>query len=75
MKMIPLESDSAPKDPASLESLRLLPVATVADLLGCSRNFVYQAVYSGRLEGVHTGRSLKIRASALRSYIEANSTG
>jgi excisionase family DNA binding protein len=65
----------APADPASLEDLRLLPVATVADLLSCSRNFVYQAVTSGRLEGVHTGRSLKIRASALRSYIETNSTG
>ena len=60
----------APADPAELEGLRLLPVATVADLLGVARQTVYGLIYAGELPGTHVGRAVRVSATSLRAYID-----
>lgn len=53
-----------------LQANRLLDVEEVANLLGLSRNFVYNECGRGRLRHLRLGRRIKVPESALDGYLE-----
>ncbi len=48
---------------------RLLRDVEVAEMLGCSRSFVWRLIVAGDLSSIHVGRLRRIPASSVSSYI------
>ena len=48
---------------------RLLRDVEVAELLGCSKSFVWRLIVAGELNSIHVGRLRRIPASSVREYI------
>jgi excisionase family DNA binding protein len=48
---------------------RLLRAEEVADMLGCSRSFVWRLIEAGQIDAVHVGRLRRIPASNVARYI------
>ncbi len=57
---------SAPGTPANL----LMTIRDAAEALGLSRSTVYELIGRGELEVVHVGRSARVPAEAVRSFVE-----
>ena len=50
---------------------RLLTVKEAGRILAISRSSVYELIGSGQLETLHIGRSVRIPADAIASYVRA----
>ena len=57
-------------EPPYKQSLRLLSVQEVGELLGMGRSWVYQQVRSGEMPSVQLKGSVKIRQTDLQAYVE-----
>lgn len=49
----------------------LLSIPEAAHRIGISRSQMYNLIAAGRIPVVHIGRSAKVRADALRDFVEA----
>jgi excisionase family DNA binding protein len=57
-------------EPIYKQSLQLLSVQEVSELLGIGRSWVYQQIRSGEMPSVHLGGSVKVKREDLEQYIE-----
>ncbi len=57
-------------EPTYKQSLQLLSVQEVGELLGMGRSWVYQQIRSGEMPSVHLGGSVKVSRKDLEEYIE-----
>ena len=57
-------------EPIYKQSLKLLSVQEVSELLGIGRSWVYQQIRSGEMPSVHLGGSVKVKREDLEQYIE-----
>jgi excisionase family DNA binding protein len=58
------------RDPAGAAGEQILTVAEVAAELRFTRGYVYDAVRSGQLSAVRTGKYVRIRRAALRAWLD-----
>src|SRR5919199_767400 len=58
------------KEPTYRQTLRLLSVQEVGELLGMGRSWVYQQIRSGDIPSVQVGGSVKVRQQDLEQYIQ-----
>src|ERR687885_1629611 len=56
-------------EPTSTQSLRLLAIPEVSEVLGMGRSWVYQQIRSGQMPSIHLGGSVKVRREDLEEYI------
>ena len=49
----------------------LLKIPEVAEMLSIGRSTVYEMITDGRLETVHIGRSVRITASSIESFVDS----
>ena len=52
----------------------LLTAGQVAAILGLSKPKVYAMLYSGELEAVRLGKSVRVRPTALQAFVEEHLT-
>lgn len=52
----------------------LLTAGQVAAILGLSKPKVYAMLYSGELEAVRLGKSVRVRPTALQAFVEEHIT-
>jgi excisionase family DNA binding protein len=57
-------------EPTYRQTLRLLSVQEVGELLGMGRSWVYQQIRSGDIPSVQVGGSVKVRQQDLEEYIK-----
>jgi excisionase family DNA binding protein len=57
-------------EPIYKQSLQLLSVPEVGELLGMGRSWVYQQIRSGEMPSVHLGGSVKVKREDLEEYIQ-----
>ena len=57
-------------EPIYKQSLQLLSVQEVSEVLGIGRSWVYQQIRSGEMPSVHLGGSVKVKREDLEQYIE-----
>ena len=57
-------------EPFLTQSLRLLSIQEVGEVLGMGRSWVYQQVRSGRMPSVQLGGNIKVRREDLEEYIQ-----
>ncbi|HET6810646.1 MAG TPA: helix-turn-helix domain-containing protein [Acidimicrobiales bacterium] len=48
----------------------LLPIPEVAAALGLGRTKVYELIATGQLEAVHIGRSCRVPADSVETFVE-----
>jgi excisionase family DNA binding protein len=48
----------------------LYKIPQVSDVTGYSRSFIYEAIAAGSLKVVRKGRSVRVKAEDLRTWIE-----
>jgi excisionase family DNA binding protein len=58
------------KEPTYRQTLQLLSVPEVGELLGMGRAWVYQQIRSRELPSVHLGGSVKVKRKDLEEYIQ-----
>ena len=56
-------------EPAYRQSLQLLSVQEVGELLGMGRSWVYHQIRSGQMPSIHLGGSVKVSREDLEEYI------
>ncbi|UZJ25234.1 helix-turn-helix domain-containing protein [Rhodococcus antarcticus] len=56
----------------ALAATDFLTVAEVAALMRVSKMTVYRLVHSGELPAVRVGRSFRVRAAAVHTYLESS---
>jgi excisionase family DNA binding protein len=54
---------------------QLLKVPYVADILNCSKAYIYKLVKQGEIPSVQIGTAVRIRPQDLERYIRENLTG
>ena len=54
---------------------QLLKVPDVADILNCSKAYIYKLVKQGEIPSVQIGTAVRIRPQDLERYIRENLTG
>src|ERR671932_887420 len=59
-------------EPILTQSLRLLSIQEVSEVLGMGRSWVYQQIRSGQIPSVQLGGSIKVRREDLQEYIHKN---
>ena len=57
-------------EPTFTQSLRLLSIPEVSEVLGMGRSWVYQQIRSGQMPSVQLGGSIKVRREDLQEYIQ-----
>jgi len=57
-------------EPIYKQSLQLLSVQEVSELLGLGRSWVYQKIRSGEMPSVHLGGTVKVKREDLEEYVE-----
>ena len=57
-------------EPSYKQSLQLLSVPEVSELLGMGRSWVYQQIRDGQMPSVHLGGSVKVKREDLEAYIQ-----
>ena len=57
-------------EPIFTQSLRLLSIQQVGEVLGMGRSWVYQQIRSGQMPSVQLGGSIKVRREDLQEYIQ-----
>jgi len=57
-------------DASAFADTQFLTVAEVAKVMRVSKMTVYRLVHSGELPAVRVGRSFRVRAEAVHSYLE-----
>ncbi|MEO9223011.1 MAG: helix-turn-helix domain-containing protein [Mycobacteriaceae bacterium] len=70
----PKNKSSAPRaddGTPTLDDTQFFTVAEVAKVMRVSKMTVYRLVHSGELPAVRVGRSFRVRAEAVHSYLEA----
>ena len=58
-----------------LTKTQLLKVPDVADILNCSKAYIYKLVKQGEIPSVQIGTAVRIRPQDLDRYIRDNHTG
>ena len=58
-----------------LTQTQLLKVPDVADILNCSKAYIYKLVKQGEIPSVQIGTAVRIRPQDLERYIRENLTG
>ena len=58
-----------------LTQAQLLKVPDVADILNCSKAYIYKLVKQGEITSVQIGTAVRIRPQDLDRYIRENLTG
>ena len=56
-------------EPILTQSLRLLSIQEVSEVLGMGRSWVYQQIRSGQIPSVQLGGSVKVKREDLQEYI------
>jgi excisionase family DNA binding protein len=56
-------------EPILTQSLRLLSIQEVSEVLGMGRSWVYQQIRTGEMPSVQLGGSIKVRRQDLEEYI------
>lgn len=72
--MSPQQLTDAPPD-VDLDDLSLLTVREVAGVMRVSKATVYRMVHSGELTTIRVGRSFRIPAGAVRTYLAGAHVG
>jgi excisionase family DNA binding protein len=62
-------SEPAPEPDAAPRSALLLAIPEVAAALGIGRTKVYELIGTGQLEAVHIGRSCRVPADSLETFV------
>src|SRR5919199_6079301 len=62
-------------EPILTQSLRLLSIQEVGEVLGMGRSWVYQQIRSGQMPSVQLGGSIKVRREDLEEYIHKRRRG
>ena len=57
-------------EPILTQSLRLLSIQEVSEVLGMGRSWVYQQIRSGQMPSVQLGGSIKVKREDLQEYIQ-----
>src|SRR5919206_442721 len=57
-------------EPSFTQSLRLLSIPEVSEVLGMGRSWVYQQIRSGQMPSIQLGGSIKVRREDLEEYIQ-----
>src|SRR5919202_1497652 len=57
-------------EPIFTQSLRLLSIPEVSEVLGMGRSWVYQQIRSGEMPSIQLGGSIKVRPEDLQEYIQ-----
>src|SRR5918911_884418 len=57
-------------EPTFTQSLRLLSIKEVSEVLGMGRSWVYQQIRSGQIPSIQLGGSIKVRREDLQEYIQ-----